>query len=159
MSRYLLVVACSQRKRADSELLPAIERYDGVNFRVIRKAKREGYWSENLDMLILSAKYGLLKPDVMIGNYDLQMTMKRASTLSPQVGAGLEECLAGTKYDEIFVNVGQVYMVTLSSCKGLATLDKRVHYATGGIGQKMSQMKAWLRQLSARQGGKSDELA
>ena len=77
--RYLLIVACSQRKRSDPGLLPAIERYDGVNFRVLRKARREGYWPENLDVLILSAKYGLLKPDTLIEDYDSRMTQERAS--------------------------------------------------------------------------------
>jgi hypothetical protein len=59
--RYLLILGCSQRKRPDSGLLPAIERYDGVNFRILQKAKREEYLPENLDILILSAKYGLIE--------------------------------------------------------------------------------------------------
>src|SRR5262245_4306372 len=45
---YLLIMACSQRKRSEPNLLPAIERYDGVHFRVLRKAQREGYWPANL---------------------------------------------------------------------------------------------------------------
>ncbi len=53
--RSLLVLSCSQRKRPDSSLLPAIERYDGGNHRLLRKAKREGHWPESLDVLILSA--------------------------------------------------------------------------------------------------------
>jgi len=31
----LLILSCSQRKRPDSGLLPAIERYDGPVFRVV----------------------------------------------------------------------------------------------------------------------------
>jgi queuine/archaeosine tRNA-ribosyltransferase len=53
----------TQRKRPEQGLLPAIERYDGVHFRVLRKAKREGYWPRNLEVLIVSAKYGLLELD------------------------------------------------------------------------------------------------
>lgn len=49
--RYLLILACSQRKRVDAGLLPAIEHYDGVNFRAIHKAKREGL----LEFLIKSS--------------------------------------------------------------------------------------------------------
>lgn len=56
LDRLLLIVSCSQRKRSDLGLLPAIERYDGVYFRLLRKAQREGYWPENLDVLILSAQ-------------------------------------------------------------------------------------------------------
>ena len=47
---YLLIVTCSQRKRSDPELLPALERYDGIFFRIIRKARREGNWPDNLDV-------------------------------------------------------------------------------------------------------------
>ena len=34
--RLLLIMSCSQRKRPDLGLLPAIERYDGGHFRVLR---------------------------------------------------------------------------------------------------------------------------
>ena len=71
---YLLIVTCSQRKRPDPGLLPAIERYDGVHFRVLRKARQEGHWPANLDVLIVSTKYGLLDLDTAIENYDLRMT-------------------------------------------------------------------------------------
>jgi hypothetical protein len=42
----LLIVTCSQRKRSDRELLPALKRYDGIFFRILRKAQREGYWPD-----------------------------------------------------------------------------------------------------------------
>ena len=57
----LLIMACSARKRATEDLLPAIDRYDGPAFRVLRKylshAERPG-----LTVMILSAKYCLLGP-------------------------------------------------------------------------------------------------
>jgi hypothetical protein len=65
---YLLIVTCSQRKRSDLELLPALERYDGIFFRILRKALREGHWSGTLEVLIISAKYGLLELDTVIEN-------------------------------------------------------------------------------------------
>lgn len=37
-SQYLLILACSQRKRTDADLLSAIARYTGVNFQVLHKA-------------------------------------------------------------------------------------------------------------------------
>jgi cytoplasmic iron level regulating protein YaaA (DUF328/UPF0246 family) len=148
--QYLLIVACSQRKRSDPGLLPAIERYDGVNFRVLRKAKREGYWPENLDVLILSAKYGLLKPDALIEYYDLQMTRNRALALQPQVSTELDIYLAQTDYREIFINLGQTYLIALASSEEIPRLAERMIYATGGIGGKMSQMKQWLHHISWR---------
>ena len=142
--RYLLIVGCSQRKRPDPGLLPAIERYDGVNFRVLRKARREGYWPENLDVLILSAKYGLLRSDTPIEDYDQRMTRGQALALQPVVSADLDAHLTQVKYCEVFINLGQTYLLALAESKKIADLRDRVAYASGGIGEKMSQMKQWL---------------
>jgi cytoplasmic iron level regulating protein YaaA (DUF328/UPF0246 family) len=62
----LLILACSARKRLDRSALPAIERYDGVNFRILKKLQREHAFPHDLDVLILSAKYGLLSPETPI---------------------------------------------------------------------------------------------
>lgn len=50
----LLILSCSQRKRSTSNLLPAIERYDGPAFQVLRKFLREfPLEAESLDVYIL----------------------------------------------------------------------------------------------------------
>jgi hypothetical protein len=54
--KKLLLIACSNRKVRTRGLLPAIERYDGVTYRVIRKAMREGYFPPNVDVKILAAR-------------------------------------------------------------------------------------------------------
>ena len=89
-ARYLLIIACSQRKLSDPGLVPAIARYDGGQFRVLRKAHRDGYLSNYLDVLILSAKYGLIKACTPIANYEQRMNRKRASELKAQVSSQLE---------------------------------------------------------------------
>src|SRR5579875_351231 len=76
-SQYLLLIACSQRKLSISGLLPALERYDGGHYRLLRKARREGYWTENLEVFILSAKYGLIRSSTPIENYERRMDQKR----------------------------------------------------------------------------------
>lgn len=146
--QYLLIVGCSQRKRATSVRLPAIERYDGVNYRVLRKAKREGYWSEDLQVLIISAKYGLLKPDFLIENYDQRMTREQALELQPKVSASLDACLSQKQYREVFVNLGKAYLIALAQSEQLGCLNGTVYYSTGGIGKKMSQMKSWLHRVT-----------
>jgi cytoplasmic iron level regulating protein YaaA (DUF328/UPF0246 family) len=77
----LLILACSARKRLDRSALPAIERYDGVNFRILKKLQREHAFPHDLDVLILSAKYGLLRPETPIEAYNLKMTEARAAEL------------------------------------------------------------------------------
>ncbi len=147
-TQRLLILACSQRKRPGAGLLPAIERYDGVNFRVLRKAMREGYWPGNLDVLILSAKYGLIKLDTPIENYNLKMTRKRALTLQSKVSRALDILLEQTHYSTIFVNLGSDYLASLEGSKRMNFLSDIVIYATGGIGVKMSTMKKWLHHIS-----------
>jgi cytoplasmic iron level regulating protein YaaA (DUF328/UPF0246 family) len=146
--RYLLIIACSQRKRSDNGLLPAIERYDGVNFRVLQKAKREGYLLGNLDILILSAKYGLIEASTLIENYDLKMTKQRAIELQVRVTKDLDNYLSKTSYDEIFVNFGKTYLTALASSGKIPKLNEKIVYARGGIGQKMAQMKDWLHRIN-----------
>lgn len=147
---YLLIIACSQRKRSDNGLLPAIERYDGVNFRVLHKAKREGYFPENLDILILSAKYGLIEASTPIENYDLKMTKQQAMGLQGQVSKDLDKYLSKMSYEEIFVNLGKTYLITIASSGKIPKLNEKIVYATSGIGQKMAQMKEWLSYLQSK---------
>ena len=55
----MLILACSRRKRPDDGLLPAIERYDGPAFRVLRRYLRERPAGAP-DVFILSAEHGLI---------------------------------------------------------------------------------------------------
>ena len=142
MKHYLLILSCSQRKRRDPGLLPAIERYDGVNFRVLRKLKREDVWLDNLDVLIISAKYGLLKDSDDIEHYEQKMTKERAIKLRDSVSEKLCTILKDKEYREIFVNLGKSYLPVLGN--GQAFADTEIIYASGGIGHKAAQMKEWI---------------
>ncbi len=142
--RKLLLIACSSRKRRDQGLLPALERYDGVNYRVIKKLMREGRFPKNVDVLILSAKYGLIDAKTPIPYYDRRMERVRAAELRDQVSQHLERALRQYPYTEIFVNLGKVYLDALGE-SGQSILGRRgVRYAEGGIGRKMKEMRAWL---------------
>lgn len=75
----LLILSCSQRKRSDPGLLPAIERYNGPAFQVLRKFLRERPDdTRRLDVFIMSAAYGLIPAEYPIANYDQVMTSQRA---------------------------------------------------------------------------------
>lgn len=141
-SRKLLLIACSNRKNRSKGMLPAIERYDGVNYRVIHKLQREGKFPGNVDVKILSAKFGLIDAQTPIPYYDQRMDKKRADELRGQVMRELSE-IANGPYEEIFINMGKVY---LGAMDGYTTLlpKVRVKIAEGGIGQKMAAMRNWL---------------
>jgi hypothetical protein len=115
--RSLLLVTCSRRKRPDPGLLAAIERYDGGTFRVLRKARREGYWPEALDVLIVSAKYGLIDASTPIAFYDQQMTPARARALEIPVKRTLETYASQKPYHDVYADLGRRYRLVLVGLK------------------------------------------
>lgn len=140
----LLILACSRRKRPDPGLLPAIDRYDGINYKIVRKAMREDRWPRGLDLLILSAKHGLLAPGDPIEDYDLLMTPERARMLSPAVVRALAERVDAAAYGELFLNLGRNYRLALEGWETFLPPRVIVSWAEGGIGQKAASMLRWL---------------
>ncbi|SKB15099.1 hypothetical protein PL11201_690120 [Planktothrix sp. PCC 11201] len=72
------------------EFLPAIERYNGVAFRVVRKFLQE-QTTDYLDIFILSAKFGLIPAYQLIPNYDQKMDRVRSQELKPLVNVKFNE--------------------------------------------------------------------
>ena len=144
--RRLLVLSCSQKKRPDPGLLPAIERYDGPMFRVIRKFLREcPSETQNLDIFILSAEFGLIPATKRIGDYYHRMTPHRAVELQPQVLAELKRVLEDHQYKELFISVGQDYLGALAGYGVLVSGDLKVTVSNGGRGRKQAELYTWLR--------------
>lgn len=142
--RHLLIVACSRRKRPGTGALPALERYDGVNYRILRKARREDRWPKTVDLLILSARHGLLEPGVPIEWYEQRMTPQQATQIRPMVIETLAKRLEAGVYDEVFLNVGRSYRLALEGWETTLRPGTHVLWAKGGIGQKASAMLRWL---------------
>ena len=145
--KNLLLISCSQRKVETPAEIPAIDRYDGPVYRCLRKFVREGRFPEDdIGVLIVSAKYGLITPQTCIENYDQRMTSERAQDLLIGVQKGIEWYMHPTQgwHDQVFINLGKLYMETLEGFNwGLhSTLE-----ASGGIGQRTSHMKHWIEQI------------
>jgi hypothetical protein len=71
--------------------------YDGPSYRILRKYHRLG-----LDILILSAKYGLISGNERISSYDRRMTKEIAAALRSENTKRLEEILSANRYSEIW---------------------------------------------------------
>ena len=151
MKKYLLIISCSQRKVATAEALPAIDRYDGPTYRTLRKfrSEQDKKFPNNLRILILSAKYGLIFPETEIHNYDLKMTAERAEVIRAEVQQDLYQCLffyqiAYGGMDQVFINLGKDYMRIFEGVdwERISTIE-----ASGGIGLRTQQMKTWLERL------------
>ncbi len=120
--------------------MPALERYDGVNYLVVKKLMREGKFPKNVDIKILSAKYGLIDAETPIPYYDQRMDKQRAKELHGQVMRELSK-VAKKPYSEIFINMGKVY---LDAMDGYGEVMPNAKFAEGGIGQKMAAMREWI---------------
>ena len=103
-----------------------------------------------MDIFIVSAKFGLIKHDTPIPNYDLQMTPELAQ-MQVQANRTILGRLLGTgSYDEVFITAGKDYLVALEpfECWQGAT---KVTTNKGRIGVQLNSLKHWLlRQRGAR---------
>lgn len=141
--QYLLIIACSQRKRTGADLLPAIDRYDGGSYKLLRKAQHEGNWPNRLDILILSAKYGLIEASTPIAHYEQRMTRQRAIELHPQTLQVLQSYAYQNIFHEVYVDLGQDYALAIRGIEQLFS-KASITFATGRIGERLSQLKTWL---------------
>jgi hypothetical protein len=136
----LLLLGCSARKRTvPAQPVAAIERYDGVFYRVLRKWLRSAV-QPHLDVLIVSAQFGLIESATPIPNYERRMTSRRALELASGVQAKFNSLVSKRRYRRIFVNLGRDYGITVS---GVTELQNAV-WAKGAIGKRARQMKRWL---------------
>ncbi len=144
MKRCLLIT-CSKAKLSNQNLLPAIERYDGPCFRVLRRFFREiPSGKDDLKVLVLSAKYGLISGDQLIPNYDCIMTAARAEELRPQVLDSLERQIAEGYWTEIFVLMSANYHEVILGFEANLPSKIEVICAKGAQGVKARQLRDWL---------------
>lgn len=137
----LLIVACSGRKLKKKTPTPALELYDGVNYRVIKKTFRENVRPDNLTIKILSAKYGLIDENEPIKNYNIRFNKTTAKERNTETINRLKSL--DPIPDEIFINLGKTYLLATSGINNIFS-DTKISYAKGGIGVKMREMKNWL---------------
>lgn len=141
----LLILACSQRKNSAAGVLPAIDRYDGPAFRVLRKFLRDAP-ADAPAVLILSAKYGLIDSATRIPDYDCRISAKRAECLRPAVLKTLGLLLRSGGWRSIGVCVGREYRTALDGVESLLPEDARVEVIGGGQGRRLTILWRWLRQ-------------
>jgi hypothetical protein len=140
----LLILACSQRKNPAADALAAIDRYDGPAFRVLRKFLRETP-KDAPDVLILSAKFGLIDSAKLIPDYDCQMSAVLADRLRPIVLEGFSRVLRSRRWGSIGLCVGKNYRPALEGMEQLLPEDAHVEELGGGLGRRLASLHRWLR--------------
>ena len=140
---HLLILGCSSKKREDYRRAPALEVYDGPNFKTLRKYFRENGWPPGLIIKIISAKYKIIDATTLIEPYDERLDKETAKKMRQRVRYHLKkiECP-----ESVFVNMGKDYLPAVSCLKTLFDPD-RIEYAKGGYVQKRQELKQWLERL------------
>lgn len=146
MKRSLLIISCSGSKDKTPGLLPAVMRYKGPLYPTLHKVMREDRFPKSLDILIVSAKYGLLTSGERITDYDQKIDEKRARELGPSVQEKLKMFLEGKDYDQLFNGLWKDYQAVLEG------FDLEKHFENVipvemNRGKRMSQLKVWITDL------------
>lgn len=145
MSRHLVIMSCSETKRPDPVPLPAVERYDGPFYRVLRSHLRTSLWPQNLSVAVLSAKYGLIGGLFSIEAYDERMTLERARLLSQRV----TEVARRWAQEHAFVHLvlGKDYLAAVDT-DALRAHGVEPTVAEGPIGRKLEHLSQLMKRLS-----------
>jgi hypothetical protein len=141
----LLILSCSQRKTLAKRRLPAIDRYDGPAFRVLRKYLREGP-AEVPTVLILSAKYGLIECDRQIPWYDHRLSSASADSLRLRVLETARRVLRSHRWRAVGLCAGKDYQSALEGITELMPAGVRLDLLAGGLGRRLAALRDWLRQ-------------
>ncbi len=140
----LLILSCSQRKNTSQGQLPAIERYNGPLFFVLRRFLREcPREAKQLDVYILSAFYGLIPADFQTEFYDQKMNLSRVVELQPQIKTTFSNVLQ-KNYASICFVLGKIYLKAFGDLQDLIPTLTETIMAYGPIGKKQTQLKNWL---------------
>lgn len=146
MDKNLLVLGCSQTKRESPGLLPAIDRYDGSAYRVLRKYLREREWPANLSVAVLSAKYGLVGGFTGIEYYDERMTPVRASEWEPKCKLTLKNW--AINHSRMHFSLGKDYLPAVESAIEYYLKDKAEVFQ-GPIGMKLNKIRILLQRTGS----------
>jgi len=124
--RKLLIVSCSADKCPNPGDMEAFDRYTGDMYKSIKKI---GVPEENVDLAIMSAKYGLIRRDTKIPNYNVKMDKEIAGNLlnDPTQVARIKNTVEG--YDEVVVEGSNLYKGVIKEAAGDAPLrDFKIDY-------------------------------
>lgn len=120
----------------------AIDLYDGGNFRILREyyPKLEGV----IDVMIISAKYGLISPESKISYYNVtvnDLSNEEKKKLSDQITNNLKKFMENKIYNQVFLDLGKNYMELLENYDFYPI---EVIREEGGIGMKLQRLKQFL---------------
>lgn len=109
-AHYLLIIPCSGSKCPDTGLMAAWSRYRGRVFQALRDLLGDFGVCSNIDVVIISAQYGFLRPDSPTENYDVRMIPMLAKIHRPEISKQLIELCSKHEYAESFILLEPQYL-------------------------------------------------
>lgn len=145
MAKKLLIMPPSYRRRTDPDL-SAIERYDGVLYRVLRRNLK----SSNVDVLVLTDELKLVWGDEKLPYK--KPKGERWSGYGPEnipesvIKENLEflkSILESRDYDEVFVALSEKFRKAVEGLENISNV--KITYIRGkGLGPYAQHLKKWL---------------
>jgi hypothetical protein len=118
--------------------------YDGRLFQVLKKALRDrADWDRDLFILIVSAKYGVIRPGRVIETYEERLTAKSALLRRDRFARQLRLAVSVRAFRAIRVDLGRAYRSTLPDLDTFFA-PTPIDWASGGIGIRNAQTRAWV---------------
>ena len=146
-SKRLIILSASESRSTNPQPLPAIERYQGVFFRVVRKYVREGKL-KNAGIIVVSERYGVLQADEEVPYHTpfqgkLSLSKEMLEEINQKNLAKLKSIFNKTRYSEIIVVCGQEFRELIKGFEELT--DARIVLCKGrGLGPKAQNLKQWI---------------
>jgi len=147
-TKRLLILGPSYKRQTNPELLQAIERYDGVFFRVTRKNKH----GDDTKVLILTENLTLLDANDRIpfmppkgGMWDQSNTISHQTSYISKMRLENSKIIGRTidenNIEEIFVAMGAIFRKALPD---FSEFNTRVILPHGGLCPTAKSLKQWL---------------
>lgn len=134
----LIIISCSSLKKELEGEVNAWDLYDGVVYRLLKKNHIN---FNQYDIVIVSAKYGVIFPNSSIEYYDQLMSKKRARELKDKVSSTLKN-IVQSNYGNIHIVLGKNYLF----CADLLNInDNRFIYYRNTIGITLGRLKKLLK--------------
>lgn len=147
----LLMLACSQRKRAGEQAMPALDLYQGVMYQTLRV---HADLQAMPQLAILSAEHGFLRPEDCVRPYDRCMDARRADALMADLPALVARLTALQDIESVHLCGGATYrrvmVAAVDALKRLGCVRPAapVTACVGQLGEQRAQLGTYLRGLS-----------
>jgi len=143
----LLILGPSYRRNTSPEPLPAVERYDGLFYRIVRR-NMDKVKKKDIDIIIITEDLELVTPETKlpykppVGNKwrTIPPTAKDPEKIE-KLRNQILEIVKSKKYDEIFIALNKYYQALLPD---LTPYAKKIIADSKGLGSKAKTLKQWL---------------